>query len=59
MSLAYRLLYGIGVTPWEQLATLPALTEKVSELFDREEEGRQPPYGQALDLGLRQRDLGC
>ena len=51
MSLAYRLLYGIGVTPWEQLATLPALTEKVSELFDREEEGRQPPYGQALDLG--------
>jgi SAM-dependent methyltransferase len=51
VSLAYRLLYGVGFTPWEQLAKLPALTEGVSALFDREEDGHQPPYGPALDLG--------
>ena len=51
MSLAYRILYGVGFTPWEQLATLPALTEHVSALFEREEEARRPPYGPALDLG--------
>ena len=51
MSIAYRLLYGIGFTPWEQLASLPGLTDEVSALFDREEEGRTPPYGPVLDLG--------
>jgi SAM-dependent methyltransferase len=51
MSLAYRLLYGVGFTPWEQLATLPVLTERVSALFDREEDGHRPPYGPVLDLG--------
>jgi SAM-dependent methyltransferase len=51
MSLAYRFLYRVGFTPWEQLATLPAVTEAVSALFDREENGRRPPYGPALDLG--------
>ena len=28
MSLAYRLLYAVGFTPWEQLAALPALTSR-------------------------------
>jgi SAM-dependent methyltransferase len=51
MSVAYRVLYGVGFTPWEQIATLPGVTQQVSALFDREEEGRRPPYGQALDLG--------
>ena len=51
MSLAYRVLYGIGFTPWEQLATLPAVTQEVSALFDREEQGHRPPYGPVLDLG--------
>ncbi len=51
MSLAYRFLYRVGFTPWEQLATLPAVTEAVWALFDREEDGRRPPYGPALDLG--------
>jgi 2-polyprenyl-3-methyl-5-hydroxy-6-metoxy-1,4-benzoquinol methylase len=51
MSLAYRLLYGVGFTPWEQIATLPVVTEQIFALCDREEKGRQPPYGQALDLG--------
>ena len=51
MSLADRLLYGVGFTPWEHIATLPDVTEQISALFDREEDGRRPPYGEALDLG--------
>jgi SAM-dependent methyltransferase len=51
MSFAYRLLYGLGFTPWEHIAALPQVTEQVSALFDREEQGRRSPYGKALDLG--------
>jgi SAM-dependent methyltransferase len=51
MSLAYKLLYAIGFTPWEQIADLPAVTGRASELFDREERGSEPPYGPVLDLG--------
>jgi SAM-dependent methyltransferase len=51
MSVAYRLLYAIGFTPWEHIAGLPDVTKQISALFDREESGREPPYGQALDLG--------
>lgn len=50
MSLFYRLAYRIGVTPWEEMATLP-IAKQVVSLFDREERERQPPYGSALDLG--------
>ena len=46
-----QLLYGVGFTPWEHIATLPDVTEQISALFDREADGRRPPYGQALDLG--------
>jgi SAM-dependent methyltransferase len=51
MSLAYRILYGVGFTPWEQLAALPDLRGRISALFDREEAGREPPFGRVLDLG--------
>ncbi len=51
MSSAYKLLYGIGFTPWEQMAKSPMINEQISSLFDREEAGREPPYGRALDLG--------
>lgn len=51
MSLAYRLLYGVGFTPWEHIAALPDVTDQISALFDREEDGRRPPYGPALDVG--------
>lgn len=51
MSLAYKLLYGVGFTPWEQMAKSLPIAEQISALFDREEAGRQPPYGQVLDLG--------
>jgi len=50
MSVPYKLLYRVGLRPWERLPMLPA-AEQISALFDREENGRQPPYGQALDLG--------
>jgi SAM-dependent methyltransferase len=48
MSLAYRLLYAVGYTPWEQIARLPVANSRISALFDREEKGR---HGKALDLG--------
>ena len=47
----YRFAYGIGFHPWEDAATDLPFVEKVSELLDREEKGREPPYGLALDLG--------
>jgi SAM-dependent methyltransferase len=46
----YKLLYRVGLTPWEGLPELP-VSGQVSALFDREEADREPPYGQALDLG--------
>jgi SAM-dependent methyltransferase len=51
MSLGYKLLYAVGFTPWEEIAQLPHVREQISALFDREEEGREPPYGPVLDLG--------
>lgn len=45
----WRLAYAIGFHPWED--TDPPFARKIAELFDREERGRQPPYGLALDLG--------
>jgi SAM-dependent methyltransferase len=50
MSLAYRILYAVGFTPWEQMAH-PQIAGQYADLFAREEEGRDPPYGRALDLG--------
>jgi SAM-dependent methyltransferase len=50
MSLAYRILYAVGFTPWEQMARAP-VANQIADLFAREEQGREPPYGAALDLG--------
>jgi SAM-dependent methyltransferase len=47
----YRLAYAVGFHPWEDAAVHPPFAEKISELFEREESGREPPYGPALDLG--------
>ncbi len=46
--LLYRVLWGLGLTPWERRQ---AWADQVSAMFDREERERQPPYGAALDLG--------
>jgi SAM-dependent methyltransferase len=51
MTLFYRIAYRVGFTPWEGGALQGPAAEQISGLFDREESGRQPPYGRALDLG--------
>lgn len=47
----YRLAYAIGFHPWEDLVEHPPFAGKLIELLAREEDGREPPYGRALDLG--------
>ena len=47
----YRFAYSIGFHPWEDAASDPPFVNKFSELLDREEKGRQPPYGPVIDLG--------
>jgi SAM-dependent methyltransferase len=50
MSVVYKILYQLGIHPWEQMAELP-ITREIDELFAREEVGRQRPFGRALDIG--------
>ncbi|MCA1703216.1 MAG: class I SAM-dependent methyltransferase [Gaiellales bacterium] len=47
----YALAYRIGFHPWEDAESHSPFIEKISELLDEEESGREPPYGTALDLG--------
>jgi SAM-dependent methyltransferase len=47
----YRFAYRVGFHPWEDLAQHPPFAEKLSQLLDREESGREPPFGSALDIG--------
>src|SRR5258705_7964345 len=47
----YGLAYAVGFHPWEDAEREPGFVKKFSELFDREEAGRGPPHGKALDLG--------
>jgi SAM-dependent methyltransferase len=50
MSLFYRFQYLVGMKPWERMPSLP-IGEQAVALLDREEGGREPPFGRALDLG--------
>lgn len=47
----YRLAYAVGFHPWEDLAEHPPFRDKLLELVAHEEDGREPPYGGALDIG--------
>ena len=47
----YNLAYRIGFHPWEDAEDQPSFTDKFSALLNREESGREPPYGPALDVG--------
>jgi SAM-dependent methyltransferase len=47
----YTLAYRVGFHPWEDAEEQPSFTDKFSALLDREESGRQPLYGSALDVG--------
>jgi SAM-dependent methyltransferase len=49
-ALFYKVVYRFGFTPWERLETFPAARQALA-MIDREQAGRQPPYGPALDLG--------
>jgi SAM-dependent methyltransferase len=47
----YKFAYRVGFTPWEDADLQGPVAEQISAMFEREERGRQPPYGKALDLG--------
>lgn len=47
----YELAYRIGFHPWEDAEEQPTFVESISALLDREEAGRTPPFGLALDIG--------
>jgi len=50
VSLFYKFQYLVGLTPWERMPSLP-IGNQAKALLDREEDGRDPPYGRTLDLG--------
>ncbi len=47
----YGLAYKIGFHPWEDAAKDAPFVAKIGEVLDREESGREPPFGTALDIG--------
>ncbi len=47
----YQFAYSVGFHPWEDAAADPAFVNRFCELMEREESGRTPPFGPALDLG--------
>jgi SAM-dependent methyltransferase len=47
----YRFAYAVGFHPWEDAEEQPAFAGKISAMLDLEESGREPPFGEALDLG--------
>ncbi len=47
----YELAYAVGFHPWETAVENEAFIETITRLFEEEEEGREPPYGRALDIG--------
>lgn len=47
----YGLAYKLGFHPWEDAADHPPFVETLARLLSREERGREPPFGRALDLG--------
>ena len=51
MPSSYRFLYLLGFTPWERMASSPAIIDQLGRLFAREEEERAAEERRALDLG--------
>jgi SAM-dependent methyltransferase len=47
----YKLAYALGFHPWEDAEKQRSFNERFTELLEREEAGREPPYGPALDIG--------
>ena len=51
MSVFYKVSYRVRFHPWEDLPEHQPFADTLTALFAREEQGRQPPFGTALDLG--------
>lgn len=51
VSTFYKVAYRVGFHPWEDLAEHEPFANALVGLVEREEQGKQPPYGKALDLG--------
>jgi SAM-dependent methyltransferase len=51
VSTFYKVAYRVGFHPWEDLAEHEPFANALVGLFEHEEQGKQPPYGKALDLG--------
>ena len=51
MSVFYKVSYRVGFHPWEDLADHKSFSNALLELVAREEQGKEPPFGKALDLG--------
>ena len=47
----YKFAYSIGFHPWEDAEQHTPFVEKITELIEREENGRTVPFGKALDIG--------
>ena len=47
----YKLAYALGFHPWEDAERQRSFNESFTELIEREESGRELPYGPALDIG--------
>ena len=47
----YKFAYSIGFHPWEDAERHPPFVEKITEMFEREEVGKEAPYGPVLDIG--------
>ena len=45
----WKFAYAIGFHPWED--TDQEFSQALAALLEREEHGREPPYGRALDIG--------
>ncbi|WP_203338480.1 class I SAM-dependent methyltransferase [Nocardioides limicola] len=58
MNVFYKMSYRVGFHPWEDLAHHKPFADALMGLFEREERGKEPPYGKALDLGCGQATWG-
>jgi len=47
----YKFAYSIGFHPWEDAERHIPFVDKISEMFDHEENGKTAPFGKALDIG--------
>ena len=47
----YKFAYSVGFHPWEDAIEEPLFVEKITQLVEEEERGRESPYGRALDVG--------